>query len=841
MKITPVHAIICGRQLTALLSVVLVLAGCSRTQYRIDADRDAYSMISEREGGQPWAAETYTIEQDPRSRYFDPNDPDKPPMPIDDPASNQYMQMVDGKRGWDHWLDNGQRKYLENPEWLNALADYVEMSPDGAIKLNVNSALKLAYMHSPSHQTQLETLYLSALDVTGERFRLDTQFFGGYDAGFAHNGSLAPASLAYDSAAGQFVVTSPAETLDTNRLTLGGNPLIQMRKTFASAGQLVTGFANSFVFEFSGGDTSLTSSLANFTLLQPLLRGAGREIALENLTRDERSLLANMRSYGQFRQGFYTQVAIGELGVGGPQRGGQGTFVSVFSGQGGLGGYTGLLQNLQGIRNSEYILSIQERSLLQLEALREVGIIDLFQVDQLRQEVERQRSALVTQRAFFEAQVDRYITWTLGLPPNLTVELDDTLIQQFQLVSIESTALQDSINELRDRLGALPGEPEAPAVQLILDGALALAGPLQTQIDAVEFDLGRMKQVVPQRETSMTPRDIEEFKNDRQQLDVTLEDLKKESTATITELQALRDAFAPEMPAATRRALVIWLSKALRLVQRAVLAQGRARLEAVTVEPIALDPETAFQVALSNRLDFMNGRAALVDSWRRIEINANSLESVLNVTAGGDLRSARNNPVSFRAPTASLRMGLEFDAPLTRLLERNAYRESLITYQRNRRDFIQSRDALHIDLRALLRNINRLRRDLAIQRRAVAIALRQVDQAQARLYAPVAPPRPGQRTIPFGPVTTRNMVGALESLLRTQNQFLAGWLNYYADRMRLDRELGTMRLEANGQWVKTPLPGNTEAGTEPPNNLPAVPPSIPPPPVAAPPDAPPGG
>ena len=99
MKITPVHAVNCGHQLIALLSAVLILAGCSRTKYRIDADRDAYSMISEREGGQPWAADTYTIEQDPRSRYFAPNDPDKPPMPIDDPASNQYMQMVDGKRG----------------------------------------------------------------------------------------------------------------------------------------------------------------------------------------------------------------------------------------------------------------------------------------------------------------------------------------------------------------------------------------------------------------------------------------------------------------------------------------------------------------------------------------------------------------------------------------------------------------------------------------------------------------------------------------------------------------------------------------------------------------------
>ena len=83
------------------------------------------------------------------------------------------------------------------------------------------------------------------------------------------------------------------------------------------------------------------------------------------------------------------------------------------------------------------------------------------------------------------------------------------------------------------------------------------------------------------------------------------------------------------------------------------------------------------------------------------------------------------------------------------------------------------------------------------------------------------------------------MVGALESLLRTQNQFLAGWLNYYADRMRLARELGTMQLESNGQWIKVALPGSPDAASEVPDNLPALPPSIPPPPAGDPPPAPP--
>ena len=76
----------------------------------------------------------------------------------------------------------------------------------------------------------------------------------------------------------------------------------------------------------------------------------------------------------------------------------------------------------------------------------------------------------------------------------------------------------------------------------------------------------------------------------------------------------------------------------------------------------------------------MNGRAALVDSWRAIQISADALQSVLNVTVDGDVRTTRNNAAAFNGTTRSLRVGVEFDAPFTRLLERNNYRQTLIEY-----------------------------------------------------------------------------------------------------------------------------------------------------------------
>jgi hypothetical protein len=200
-------------------------------------------------------------------------------------------------------------------------------------------------------------------------------------------------------------------------------------------------------------------------------------------------------------------------------------------------------------------------------------------------------------------------------------------------------------------------------------------------------------------------------------------------------------------------------------------------------------------------MDFMNGRAALVDRWRSIQINADALQSILNVTVNGEIGTARNNPVSFRDSRGNLQLGLEFDAPLTRLLERNNYRQSLIDYQRSRREFIQSHDSLHLGLRGLLRQIEQLRMDLEIQRRAVTIAIRRVDMTRAAFYAPVRPPQPGQRPAQFGPTAAQNLLTALASLRNTQNNLMGVWLNYYAARMRLARELGTMKLDQDGRWI----------------------------------------
>ena len=939
-----------GRQFWAIIALLVIATnGCSRLKYRLQADHDAYDVIAERNCDPRWQAADVSIDMDPRSRYFDAYDPDHSPMPPDDPSSHQYMQIVDGKKGWKHWHDNGDRVELENPAWREALAGYAENTADGAVKLNVDTAIRLAYIHSPSHQRQLETLYLSALDVSAERFRLDTQFFGGYDARYAHNGSLKAPGLTYSPLLRRFVFTPAidADDIENNRLTIGRPfataPAASARRRFATAGELLVGFANSFVFEFTGGDANFATSLANFTFLQPLLKGAGKDIALEELTFEERKLLANLRAYGQFRQGFYTQVAIGELGVTGPQRSGGSTNLQSFSGSGSVGGYLDLLQQRQRIRNAEDNLSLQRRTLARLEALYDNDLTTLVQVDQFRQSVQTQRSALLISRNALELALDRYKTSTLGLPPDLPIELDESLIQQFQLVPREATTIQDSILELQKRVGdvaelldvsskiaelqtilsSLAGNVEIELVrdlltearkvtdtvrtrldylpediarldeqaitdherqlvqlvrerlqrddlaaefegaterlrslvaglaednkaatvaenttwlrevlrlseacvvvqarsrrvegepELLLNQLFELIDPVQRLFDSARDDLARMDAVWPQREPTMTEEDREVFRRERKRLGKLFADLKggqRGFDAAAAKLQAIRKGLTFETRREAARALISWVQDFLQIVERLVLVPAQARLEQITVESIDLGAEDAYHIALSNRLDFMNGRASLVDQWRLMQVNADALQGVLNVTAGAELRTARNNPLSFRAPTGSARLGLEFDAPFTRLLERNAYRESLIEYQRSRRSLIQSRDSLNLGLRALIRNLEQLRQNLEIQRRAVTIAIRRVDQTQLDLNPPRQPVQPGFRP-PINQTLAIQLLGAQTALRDSQNAFLAAWLNYYATKMRLYRELGIMTLDPEGLWIEYPIGESSE-------------------------------
>lgn len=232
------------RTLVVLALVASWAGGCTRGRYYVQADREVSTLLAEKSCDPRWAVPaTYTVRQDERSRFYDAYDQVFPPMPPDDPTAHRYMHCVDGKKGWPRWHANGDRTTLDNPDWRARLHEVVTLTSSGAVQLDLTAAVRLAYLNSLDWQDQLETLYLSALDVSTERFRFDVQFYGGNTTDYANRGPLNPRGPA------------TTWTTDTN---------LRAQKYFATAGTVVVGILNSVVWQFAGPDRYSNVSLVNF-------------------------------------------------------------------------------------------------------------------------------------------------------------------------------------------------------------------------------------------------------------------------------------------------------------------------------------------------------------------------------------------------------------------------------------------------------------------------------------------------------------------------------------------------------------------------------------------------
>ncbi len=1004
------------RAWVTLLALAVVTAGCHRAYYREQADDEAYSLIAEKANHPHWALNDYQIEVDPASRMFDPFDRDRPPMPPDDPESHEYMHRVDGKRGYPHWHENGDTEHVENPYWQ----DYLPLDEDGVLVLDARTAMHLALLHSRDFQSQLEELYLSALDVSFERFRFDTQFFGGYTVDYNADGPLRGTN------GSQSVLT--AATLPTQ---LQG---IRANKFFTTGSDLVVGLANSLVWQFSGPDTYTPSTVLNFALVQPLLRGplpggGGRDRVMERLTLAERTLLANVRQMERFRRGFNLEIMTGvDAGQGPSRRGGVfgagfegftgvgGGFGGVGGGGGGFaagggtgagqaGGFMGLLQSEQEIRNQEDNLTALRsnyfRLLMNLQELlttipenSESVVRQRLQVAQSRQAVLNAESRLINSKAAYQSQLDRY-KLTLGLPPQICVRIEDPMLDRVNLIDPEIRPIQKQIAEVQEKAGdiildILPQHGEQQLVwndqsaerllelRAFLDELEDICGQLMdgddAQIRRVRVDglkLGhKLEEVLRlaiehsgegdtddakfgelERDADLLGRVLGKIEGDENWLDglegfnrlrdsvidtrrvrqqitaggiVEIDWMRIDSNPWTRDLyrrhrdavQAMNEATDAERPAAASQIAdqlqqeiqphvdryqqivednpwvieldrwrttpdeieatageekLIEIRRLKRLLAQFVdmlidapvrfnalpdkvrdyqqkidalvadgpsldadgliarfrsdispvipqelvdlannvlelsLVQARDRAETVSLIHVDLHPAAALDIARANRRDWMNARASLVDSWRLIEFNADQLESTLDVVFSGDITNRDDNPFRFDAATGQLRAGLEFDAPLTRLSERNDYRQSLIEYQQSRRTYYAFQDQIASGLRDTMRTIQLNQKNFEIRREAVRMA-----DLQIELNEDIRRIQEANRQ-PSGPTAARDAVSALGDLLTAQNDFLSVWVTYEVLRNTLDFNLGTMQLDTEGMWID-PGPISPEQG-----------------------------
>ncbi|MBN1910011.1 MAG: hypothetical protein JW818_09750 [Pirellulales bacterium] len=769
-------------------------AGCNRAYYRRQADREVHDVVACAATQADSDRTDYSIRPNPASRMFDPDCPDCPPMPPDDPAAARLMRCVDGKHGWPGWDCYGKTPLVENPDWES----YLPRDENGVVVLDREGAVQLALVNSRDYQQQLENLYVSALDVTFQRFRFDAQFFGGN-------------STFYDAQGRVFGGGAASSTLQTDTE-------LEMRKLYASGGELVVGMANSLVWQFAGPDDYAGTTLLDFSLVQPLLRAGGRAVALEELTDAERALLANIRQMERFRRGFYTQVVAGSDPGPGPSRGGPSLGGLNPGGGAGTSGLMGLLRQQVVIRNQRANIVSLNESLQQLEAFFQANWIDFFQVEQTRLQLYQAQIDLLNREALYEDTLDAYKI-QLGLPPTLDVRIADPLLNQFDLIAPELTDAQNAATLLLEKVrNAKPGDSlveRIPAMQ-------ALAKVSRTQYRRVARDLTTLDTALPARRKALEQlAQRDEFRRgdvaasicDVTRLDkrvakihVDYADLECTLEATLDKLAAWEQRIAqgPDAKATEDNVLALegdLLALSGQLLELS-LTQAKARLESITLAPLELNSDDAFQIARANRRDWKNARSALVDQWRQVEVTANDLESDLDLTFSGDLGTTGEHPLRFRGTNGRLRVGLAWDAPLTRLAERNTYREALISYQQARRSYYAYEDRVSQSLRRTLRDVRLAQINFEQRRAAVLVAARQVDLKQFDLLN--QPPQAGGGRS-FGSTTARDVVDALNNLFREQNDFLDVWVSYEILRMNLAFDLGVMRLDDRGMWIDEDL------------------------------------
>lgn len=873
----------------ALLSVIaagIVSTGCTRQKYRHKVDNEAYYLIDQKIAESCEATSLpYRIEIDPRSRMFDPFNPDRPPMPEDDPRSNRYMQMVDGKKGYPLWEANGRTNTAENPQWWNTLP----LDSRGVLVLDMNEAVRMALLHSSSYQRNMEEVYLSALDVSSERFLLDSQFFAGWQSSVARNGSR---------------ISSP----DGSTLLTTGPTGVRMSKMSATGADLLVGFANSMTWQLIGTNDYSSNSLLNFSLIQPLLRQGGRDVVLERLTLAERALLANVRAMERYRREFYVSIATGRPTQTNPARrggvfggagfggftglgGGFGTLGGGGGGGGGIqvqgaNGYLGLLQTQLSILNAqENVAQLTDVYLELRDNYRELLMTvpntqseiptSQLQVATALQQVYSAQNNLIDLHASYQSTLDSFKT-SMGLPPYLCVEIRDPLLDRFKLISQGMRDRRGEVGQVRIQVGEdntaileLSQSVDADTGQSVR--SIETSSDLVELLDAVQRDLKPIETI----QRTIIDSDIAEIRDDieilrqaiptrRAQLTRLLETVTRESemvcallpTGTLNtsfldgegleqlpdELTAELDKFegrfieqaeilselfdsidrvvenldkadSPEARFAEISQVVILNSQdLLASINENLLGlqivQAKARTEAALLPEVDIEPIEAVQIARANRRDWLNNRASLVNSWRAIEVVADNLESVLNLTLAGDVRNVGDNPLAFHSTAGTLRAGVAWDAPITRLQERNNYRQVLIEYQRAKRTYYTFEDGVWRSMRTALRTVRQNQLNFEIQRFAIQNAALTIgiNQDRARINEVLGTSGP--------PTAANDYANAINSLLNAQQALIGTFVNYEALRRGLDLDMGTMQLDADGLWIDPgPIRNDTLGGS----------------------------
>jgi outer membrane protein TolC len=401
----------------ALCLAAFLMTGCGPKFYTEQADRDVYRIVADKNDQALGRAPQFTIQppgnveellkdiknREPPGPEAPPAKGPRPPAPVSAPAAAPAPAPAAAPAPVPAPAAApapAPAPKAESPapsgpgEKQGPLPPPVPEPGPGAIRLTMADVLRIAALANRDYQTAKETVYLTALALTFQRYLFQPHPTAAGTVKFNNNDNAGGRAKSWDGSADVGVSQQLAD------------------------GAVIVGSLGLSALKFISpalGDT-LDSTL-DFSLTQPLWRGAGRQVVQENLVQAERNALYAVRTFAKFEQDFAVSIASDALQV--------------------------LRQRDVVLNTWVNYLSLKEgreRS----EWLAKAEILPEFQVDQARQDELSAYNSWIMERENYVNRLDAFKI-ELGIPVGTEIALEPK-----ELKRLSDLGLQDPGLELDD-------------------------------------------------------------------------------------------------------------------------------------------------------------------------------------------------------------------------------------------------------------------------------------------------------------------------------------------------------------------------------------------------------
>ncbi|NOX97518.1 MAG: TolC family protein [Nitrospirae bacterium] len=238
--------------------------------------------------------------------------------------------------------------------------------------------------------------------------------------------------------------------------------------------------------------------------------------------------------------------------------------------------------------------------------------------------------------------------------------------------------------------------------------------------------------------------------------------------------ERLLDRFKITLGLPTDAQIILDESELTRLVRKGITSLG-------------IQTEGAVKTALRNRLDLMNVRDQVEDAERQVLLAKNGLRTDVSLSLSADVNSAPPTSMTdFRFQKGTYSTKLNVGLPLNRRQERNTYRKSLISLDRQKRTLFSFEDNIKLEVRQAYRRLLQAEESYNIQKLSVTLAAKRVESTTLLLQA--------------GRVNTRDLLDSQEAFLEAQNGLIGALVDHTIARLEFWRDIGTLQVNEKGLW-----------------------------------------